>query len=1169
MRRYRQFLKKLCIFVFIFIFAVSLFPFSRVKAAYSFDSGAVVINADTVNAYGNEFIIRNGVFSVTVTGDIDVSIIFEDVTIDRSGDTTSTAAPSNLYAAGSTLGWRYNGTSYYVPTCPFLITGGAQVTARFDGDCTFRAGGNGWYMSSEDGKLQRAQDSYYWYYGYYGGYAGIQVDSNSSLTVKGASNLSAFGAYQIAGVKTNDPSTSNEAYKNADGTWDYIKINSMWSGSYSDYPNGTYAGVSAGGAGIGGGTSYNATTISVGNNGYTTGTPGEIIIDGGNIKAVGGHLAAGIGGGVNSAATSSQIVINDGNIEAVGGRYACGIGDGDSTNDYTSKCYAEEYAIIINGGTVNAYGGTSAAAIGTTDNITSSAGLSTTSGLSITIAGGKINAQSGEATGSASATAAIGVGENTDMPESSITINSAAEISAVSFSNYAISNYGTDSTAIPVVNIDPDGYMYLARFEQTSGDRVLDLYPVKTDMFDNPMYVSASAYEVLDGTLSEREYYAFDSGKGKYYLVDENGMAELDENGNLQYPDTIPALSYYYNKDVLIGEYTVPGKYKAVALTLPDPTLYGGVYVIHIPYGKDGTADDIFAVMEKLLPGTTSGKISENYNDHHVPTGDNTNKNENKNIEIDAVAAPLISLSVFPFYSDTGVYGGDLIGKFNETTYGYTVYLPCGTEKFKLNFGYDVANTESILVTGTALDNKYECYDKYYNNLTGNVELTNLSMNGRDSVDIWIRKTDANTGAGTSPYVVYKVTVILKSSYTLNFNDVSKTYDGRSVSVSLSGMTDEKLADVTDIMTDAEKNSIIYSYYHDVNGNGSVDDSDILLSSAPKDAGNYILSASLVAEKYEAYGLCAFTVDKKEISIVAVKNWLKYISPGELYNGEIADPGEIVFSGVISGETVTLADGYSVAYKDLLLGFSEDKITLKNVSLADTSVNSNYVLSSDTFSVPGQISYEMESAIFKKTASVSALWRKFYPTSDATYLKWDSEGNPDDTRIDYHSPSNVQHREYVYLRTVNEGELVASYAVDIEFGAMQFSYSRSVWNVNTYQYEQGAGSIWSGNDGVNNLISVKNYSNRSIKFSVSAEIEFIYRPISDKSLSGIIANVLDGKDSGYFVNEKTVPAATARSDISAGSASVENAYLVLSGTPQMSEGSFITVGYVTVTISAS
>ena len=124
-----------------------------------------------------------------------------------------------------------------------------------------------------------------------------------------------------------------------------------------------------GGAGIGGGASYNTTTIRVPNNGYVAGTPGEIYIRSGTITAVGGHLAAGIGGGVNSAATSSQIVIDGGNITAIGGRFATGIGDGDSISGVESIRYAESYSIVINGGNIDAYGGTSSAAIGTTDNI--------------------------------------------------------------------------------------------------------------------------------------------------------------------------------------------------------------------------------------------------------------------------------------------------------------------------------------------------------------------------------------------------------------------------------------------------------------------------------------------------------------------------------------------------------------------------------------------------------------------------------------------------------------------------------------------------------------------------------------------------------------------------------------------------------------------------------
>ena len=193
--------KRATALVMIFAMVLLLIPplGINVSAAYTISSGAVVIDEAFVAANGTEYIIENGVFSVTVIGEVDVSIIFNNVTIDRSTDATGTNV-AGIYTAGQTLynnGWttRPTNNSYYVPTCPFLITGGASVTARFDGNCTFRAGYNGWYATNNN-SLQLTGNNHC-------GYAGIQVDSGASLTISSAENLNAYGAYQMASTDTN------------------------------------------------------------------------------------------------------------------------------------------------------------------------------------------------------------------------------------------------------------------------------------------------------------------------------------------------------------------------------------------------------------------------------------------------------------------------------------------------------------------------------------------------------------------------------------------------------------------------------------------------------------------------------------------------------------------------------------------------------------------------------------------------------------------------------------------------------------------------------------------------------------------------------------------------------------------------------------------------------
>ena len=368
------------------------------------------------------------------------------------------------------------------------------------------------------------------------------------------------------------------------------------------------------------------------------------------------------------------------------------------------------------------------------------------------------------------------------------------------------------------------------------------------------------------------------------------------------------------------------------------------------------------------------------------------------------------------------------------------------------------------------------------------------------------------------------------------------------------------------------------------------------------------MTASLAADAYEGYGSIRFQIYRREIEIIAVENWLSYKMPAELveygeglsgWDGAIEDPGALSFLGVLSGETVTLAPGYTVRYEDRGtlgtyaddIGYHERKIIISGVWLdPDDPVNRNYILSreavqsdgSATFRVYGQIAYETTGAIFRKTLSADSFWRKFYPTTDPTFLKWQTDENgdyirddagnlipePDETRIDYHSPSNTEHRDYVYLRTVNEGENEVRYAVDVEFGAMQFTYSRAVWDVNRYDYVEGESSVWTGNDGVNNRISVVNYSNGDIRFRVDAAIEFEYRPITEGSPNGISLYLADKDGVPQELNTPvTVPAAVAAQGDAPGRASQESMQLVLTGVPQMTSEDFVTVGIVSVLIS--
>ena len=102
---------------------------------------------------------------------------------------------------------------------------------------------------------------------------------------------------------------------------------------------------------ISGNGSLNVRNMSFGSAGI--GGEGNVSINGGNITAIGGDYAAGIGSGYESS--FGNISINGGTVTATGGNYAAGIGSGS---------YGSCKNINISKGTVTATGGYSAAGIG-------------------------------------------------------------------------------------------------------------------------------------------------------------------------------------------------------------------------------------------------------------------------------------------------------------------------------------------------------------------------------------------------------------------------------------------------------------------------------------------------------------------------------------------------------------------------------------------------------------------------------------------------------------------------------------------------------------------------------------------------------------------------------------------------------------------------------------
>lgn len=1164
-----------------FIFPV--LPKMQLNAAHTFDSdsGPVVITQETVDTYGREFIIENGVFSVTVTDGVDVTIIFNNVKIDRRND-TSESLPSGVTSAQQLLdaAKKLHGLSgdskYYIPTCPLLITGGASVTARFAGSCSFYAGSNGWYIY-ENGDTMQNDKVTDMGLGHGGGYAGIQVDSGSSLTIASADDLRAVGAYQFI-TNMNDSTTVQ----------DIIDQNTVYNSKDPwARPAGCVEGVTGGGAGIGGGVSYN--NQKYGSNDYRDGTPGRITINDGNITAVGGHQAAGIGGGVNSASTSSEIVINGGEITAIGGRFATGVGDGDSFNTGTSYAYREDHSITVNGGRLHAYGGTSAAGLGTTDHVSSSQGFEGEyHGLEITVNGGTVYATSGEATADTSATAAVGSGEGTNMQDNSITINSQARVIGASFSQYAISNYGTNASNTPMIHIDPLGYMYLVRFDSATQDRVFKLYPVRKDVNGNRMYVAARSSAVSSINAENYKdylFYAYDPDAApdapKYYRVDGLGYT-VDENGERSderyYPATIEkSLSVFYDFSAPIGTLTVPGKYKAIAMSLFDPSLFGGAYVLEVPNG-DTQESSIFVSIVKDSPGVTSGRV-ENTGDFHVSAGENGKNEETPNISIDKTANGFKDISLSVAGSDENYITG-----FSPSTYGYTVYLPYGTTEFVIHSEYALSDAVSrVTIDGTGLEIRELVYheDEDAGVMKNDVTLSVVSIDGYDGGDFWIRKVDTD-----DTYIVYRIVVNVKKMYTLELAGSDKVYDGVAAQGRAEGISEgpdgQTQGSGLPELTDQDRAQIVYTWYRDANENGIADDTDELLTQPPRNAGKYIVCAYLEASTFEARGEAPFEISKREITLNAIENWTAYFSLEELtsFDGYIKNPGKLFFGNVVAGESITVEDGFSVkftdpgnnGYKDDV-GYSLDKIEVSSLVLTGDSAL-NYTLVPDAiqddgpvFLVYGQITYKTDGAIFRKVLDEAAPFRKFYPVDSDTFLDFEN----DDPRIDYHSPDSDIHRDYVYLHTVNKGESEAVYAVDIEFGTMQFSYSKTTWNVDDYTYVENDGSVWSGNDGVSNSVRVINYSNRDISFQVSAQIDFIYGPVGGNQNSGITCS-LQTEDGDTAVPVKDgesllVPMATPASTESAGVPGERCVEVVLSGVPQIGENVLTAVGKVTVMVS--
>jgi hypothetical protein len=134
--------------------------------------------------------------------------------------------------------------------------------------------------------------------------------------------------------------------------------------------------------------------------------------------------------------------------------------------------------------------------------------------------------------------------------------------------------------------------------------------------------------------------------------------------------------------------------------------------------------------------------------------------------------------------------------------------------------------------------------------------------------------------------------------------------------------------------------------------------------------------------------------------------------------------------------------------------------------------------------------------------------------------------------------------------TMSGLNVVHTYAFDIEYGSMEFTYGKVMtWNPETYKYEASSeGSDWHAADNANK-IKVINHSDMPIYCSAEATV--------DEDADGEFTLTVTGKDkeiAGCDID--TVP-----------SSLFAEMFVELSGVPHISSGDKIRIGQVVVTVS--
>lgn len=142
--------------------------------------------------------------------------------------------------------------------------------------------------------------------------------------------------------------------------------------------------------------------------------------------------------------------------------------------------------------------------------------------------------------------------------------------------------------------------------------------------------------------------------------------------------------------------------------------------------------------------------------------------------------------------------------------------------------------------------------------------------------------------------------------------------------------------------------------------------------------------------------------------------------------------------------------------------------------------------------------------------------------------------------------------------------------MDIEYGAMEFTYYHGIWDVNQMTYVEDVDSHWIGMDGANNKLTVVNYSNGRIQYQMSADIDFLYADIGSTGI-GITATIAAKEDGSVTITGGTwnIMDGAGPGDRSAyGTPKRSDRWLILSGVPQLQASDMYTaVGHITLTVA--